>query len=110
MGIKALALNVLARSQTVPQAVPSGTQVGTAIECRVAVGEPRETAWPLDSEVRAQRFGQSHARLFPFIRKRVWTPYGPGLLLSAYAEQCEILPDGTTKTIRVRSEDVRPIQ
>jgi hypothetical protein len=60
-----------------------------------------ETMWPPES--------QSHARLFPFICKRVWTPNGPGLLLSAYAELCEILPEGATKTVRVRTEDVVPL-
>jgi hypothetical protein len=38
------------------------------------------------------------------------TPAGPGLLLSTYAAQCEILLDDAAKTIRVRTEDVTPIQ
>ena len=54
-------------------------------------------------------FGQSHARLFPFLGKQVWTPTGTGTLLSAFADTCEILPDATTKTIRVRTEDVLPL-
>ena len=57
-----------------------------------------------------RRFGQPHARLFSLIGKRVWTPSGAGELLSVFAEQCEILPEGTTKTIRVCTADVRPIQ
>jgi hypothetical protein len=68
----------------------------------------REQPWPTSSLEAERRFGQPHAKLFPYIRKRVWTPTGPGTLLSAFAEQCEILPEGATKT--VRAEDVRPIQ
>jgi hypothetical protein len=109
MGIKALALNVLAQMQTVPLAVPVGKPLGTQAKRTVAIAEPAETTWPPESEAQAQRFGQFHARLFPFIDERVWTAAGPGLLLSVHAMQCEILPDGGVKTIRVPTEDVRPI-
>jgi len=84
--------------------------LGRIREAKPAILKALKQAWPPESEAQARRFGQSHARLFPFIRKRVWTPTGPGVLLSAYAEQCEILPDGAAKTIRVRTQDVRPIQ
>jgi len=57
-----------------------------------------------------RRFAQPHARLFPFIGRRVWTPSGAGLLLAVHADQCEVLPDGSDKTVRVATSSVRPIQ
>jgi hypothetical protein len=73
---------------------------------------PRVAEWlrPKESLDAERRFGQPHARLFPFIDKRVWTPIGTGILLQVSAEQCEILLDGQSHTVRVRLEDVRPIQ
>lgn len=68
------------------------------------------SAWPPASLEAERRFGQPHARLFPFVNKVVWTPAGTGKLLSVYAETCEVLPDGTTRTMRVPTADVRPIQ
>jgi hypothetical protein len=57
-----------------------------------------------------RRFEQPYARLFPLIGLRVWTPEGPGRLLSVFARCCEVHPEGTEKTIRVRPEEVRLIQ
>jgi len=54
-----------------------------------------------------RQFGQRHARLFPLIGMRVWTPQGPGKLLSVFATGCEVHPDGSGKSIRVRSEEVQ---
>jgi hypothetical protein len=57
-----------------------------------------------------RQFGQPHARLFPLIGKRVWTPQGSGKLLSVFASRCEIWPDGAEHTFRVRPEEVQVIQ
>jgi hypothetical protein len=73
-------------------------------------GECIASNWPPESLQNEHRFGCYHARLFPFVGKRVWTPATTGTLLSTFADNCEILPDGATKTVRVRAEDVRPIQ
>jgi hypothetical protein len=56
------------------------------------------------------RFGSPHARLFPLIGRRVWTPQAVGVLLSVFADRCEIHPDGVGQTIRVLPEHVRLIQ
>jgi TubC N-terminal docking domain len=65
---------------------------------------------PPESLEAERRFCQAHARLFPFIGKRVWTPVGTGVLLSVFAERCEIHPDGAIRTVRVPAREVRPIQ
>jgi hypothetical protein len=66
--------------------------------------------WPPECLKMERLFAQEHARLFPLLAKRVWTPQGAGILLSTFADQCEIQPDGANRTVRVRTEDVKPIQ
>jgi hypothetical protein len=56
------------------------------------------------------RFGQPHARLFPFINRRVWTPEGMGTLFTAYAQHCEVVLDSTGQVARMAAETVWPIQ
>jgi hypothetical protein len=52
-----------------------------------------ETAWPPASLDAERRFGQPHARLFPFIGRKVRTPGGPGTLLQVFAERVTVLLD-----------------
>lgn len=40
-----------------------------------------------------RRFGQPHAKLFPFIGRKVRTPRGAGTLLLVFAERAEVLLD-----------------
>jgi hypothetical protein len=103
--VKALAdLNAKPHRQSEPSA-----QSRAVAKLEAESPEPKQTPWPAASLEAEQRFGQSHARLFPFIHKRVWTPAGIGILLSVFLEQCEILPDSAEKTIRVQTGDVKPI-
>jgi hypothetical protein len=73
--------------------------------------------WPAESLETEQRFGLCHARLFLFVERRVWTPAGTGKLYKTGADYSEIVLDGSVRNadgsenrIRVRTEDVRPIQ
>lgn len=75
MGIKALAFKVLAQSQAVPKGVPGENVVGT----------PEA---PCESE---RRFRQPHARLFPFIGRKVRTPAGPGILQQVFADRATVV-------------------
>ncbi len=74
-----------------------------------ATGNAEPDLWERIAESEA-RFGSPHARLFPLIGQRVWTPQGVGVLLSVFADRCEIYPDGSSQTIRVLPEHVRLIQ
>lgn len=47
--------------------------------------------WPPESHEAMRRFGQSHARLFPFIGRKVRTPAGPGTLIQVFAERVTVL-------------------
>jgi hypothetical protein len=67
-------------------AMPTSEEVGQ--ECRAA--DPWSSAESLDAE---RRFGQPHARLFPFIGHKVRTPEGPGTLIQVFAERVTVLLD-----------------
>jgi hypothetical protein len=49
--------------------------------------------WPLESEEQMRKFGQPHARLFPFIGRKVRTPAGPGTLIQVFAHRVTVLLD-----------------
>jgi hypothetical protein len=49
--------------------------------------------WPSESLDAERRFGQPHAKLFPFIGRKVRTPSGPGTLLQVFAERVTVLLD-----------------
>jgi hypothetical protein len=52
--------------------------------------EPGEPSASFDAE---RRFGQPHARLFPYIGRKVRTPRGHGTLLQVFAERATVLLD-----------------
>ncbi len=54
--------------------------------------QPREE-WPSESLDAEHRFGQPHAKLFPFIGRKVRTPQGPGMLIQVFAERVTVLLD-----------------
>jgi hypothetical protein len=49
--------------------------------------------WPPESHDRVRRFGQPHARLFPFLGRKVRTPAGPGTLQQVFADRVTVLLD-----------------
>jgi hypothetical protein len=61
--------------------------------------EVRKTPIVGESEMRHKmkssecRFGQPHARLFPYLGQKVRTPAGPGMLLQVFAERVTVLLD-----------------
>jgi len=55
--------------------------------------QAKEAAWPPESLDAEQRFGQPHARLFPFIGRKVRTPAGPGTLLQVFSDRVTVLLD-----------------
>lgn len=48
---------------------------------------------PPESLAAEQRFGQPHAKLFPFLGRKVRTPRGPGTLIQVFAERVTVLLD-----------------
>lgn len=55
--------------------------------------EANGTDWPSESLDAARRFGQPHAKLFPFFGRKVRTPSGPGTLLQVFAERVTVVLD-----------------
>jgi hypothetical protein len=52
-----------------------------------------EDAWPPASQDADRRFGQPHAKLFPFIGRKVQTPAGPGTLLQLFSKRVTVVLD-----------------
>ena len=52
-----------------------------------------EDVWAPESRDAVSRFGQPHAKLFPFLGRKVRTPKGPGTLLQVFAERVTVLLD-----------------
>jgi len=49
--------------------------------------------WPHESFESERRFGQPHAKLFPFLGRKVRTPGGPGTLIQVFADRVTVLLD-----------------
>ncbi len=57
-----------------------------------------------------RRFGQLHARLFPFIGRKVRTPAGPGTLLQVFADRCTVLFDSElSRCARFAPGEIEPV-
>ena len=56
-----------------------------------------------------RRFGQPHAKLFPFIGRKVRTPEGPGTLIQVYADRVIVLLDADRdRCARFAPQEVTP--
>ena len=66
--------------------------------------------WPSASADAERRFGQPHARLFPFLGRKVWTPVGPGTLLQVFADRVTVLLDSElSKCSFFRPTEIEPV-
>ncbi len=62
-----------------------------------------------------RRFGQPHARLFPFLGRRVQTPAGQGRLIQIFTERVavdcgDVGPDGTGKVRFFQPSEIEALQ
>jgi hypothetical protein len=56
-----------------------------------------------------RKFGQLHARLFPFIGRKVRTPAGPGTLWQVFADRVTVLLDSAPTTCAMfMTRDIAP--
>ena len=88
---------------------PSAAALRKTVLLEPPTGNTEPDLWERIAESEA-RFGSPHARLFPLIGRLVWTPDGAGVLLTVFADGCEIRPNRKAGVVRVRTEDVRAIQ
>jgi hypothetical protein len=69
-----------------------------------------QSSWapaPADAE---RRFGQPHARLFPFLGRKVRTPGGAGTLLQVFADRVTVLLDSElSKCVFFRPAEIEPV-
>jgi hypothetical protein len=54
---------------------------------------PEVSSLPAASLDFGQRFGKPHAKLFPFLGRKVRTPGGPGTLLQVFADRVTVVLD-----------------
>ena len=66
--------------------------------------------WPTESITAERRFCQSHAKLFPFLGRKVLTPDGPGTLQQVFADRVTVLLDSDLGRCAVFApEEIRTI-
>jgi TubC N-terminal docking domain len=63
------------------------------IRAVVTKGSDQAFHWSPESLAAERRYGQPHARLFPFLGRKVRTPAGPGTLIQVFAERVTVLLD-----------------
>jgi hypothetical protein len=59
-----------------------------------AVSPKQEKEWPKESLDALRRFAQPHAKLFPFIGRKVRTPRGAGTLIQVFAHRAAVVLEG----------------
>jgi hypothetical protein len=68
-------------------------------------------SWPPESIDAERRFGQPHARLFPFLGRKVRTPSGPGTLIQIFADRATVILDSELQKCAVfRPERIEPVR
>lgn len=69
-----------------------------------------QSSWTPASADAERRFGQPHARLFPFLGRKVRTPNGPGTLLQVFADRVTVLLDSElSKCSFFRPGEIEPV-
>jgi hypothetical protein len=69
-----------------------------------------EAGWPPESLDAERRFGLPHAKLFPYLGRKVRTPDGPGTLLQAFADQVTVVLDSElSRCSSYASGDIEPV-
>ena len=66
--------------------------------------------WPSSSVEAENQFCQPHAKLFPFIGRKVRTPMGIGILIQAFAARCTVLLDSDlSRCARFAVNEIEPV-
>ena len=73
-------------------------------------GENPQSGHPPEAPEAEGRFHQTHARLFPFLGRKVRTPKGPGTLLQVFAGRATVLLDADLyKCSFFSPTEIRPV-
>jgi hypothetical protein len=71
--------------------------------------KPSPESWLSGSLDAESRFGQPHAKLFPFIGRKVRTPAGAGTLIQVFAERVTVVLDSEMdKCASFTSAEIEP--
>ena len=72
--------------------------------------ESQETGWPSKSYIAELSFRQPHAKLFPFIGRKVRTPTGSGTLIQVFEERVTVLLDADRdKCVTFTPGEIEPV-
>jgi hypothetical protein len=81
-----------------------------ALRCLLRERESEQQIWPCESLESEHRFGQPHAKLFPFLGRKVRTPAGPGTLLQVFAHRVTVLLDSQlSKCTFFAPDEIEPV-
>jgi hypothetical protein len=70
----------------------------------------RTDPWLTESLDAERRFAQPHAKLFPFLGRKVRTPEGPGTLLQVFANRVAVLLDSQlTRCSMFHPREIQPV-
>ena len=76
----------------------------------VASKSKRQQGWPEESLDALRRFAQPHAKLFPFIGRKVRTPQGTGTLIQVFASKVAVVLESELERCSFfQSDDVEPV-
>jgi len=66
--------------------------------------------WPPESFEAERRFGQAHAKLFPFLGRKVRTPAGSGTLIQVFADRVTVVLDTElSRCTFLRPTEIEPV-
>ncbi len=97
------------RNLTAVPNVGNSTPKRTPTEA-VPATQREETNWPREPFEAERRFGQPHAKLVPFIGRKVRTPTGPGTLVQVFADRVTVVLDSElSRCSFFRPRDIEPV-
>jgi hypothetical protein len=83
----------------------------TSSESPIIEDSPGEGfCWPAAAADFGRRFGQPHAKLFPYLGRKVRTPGGPGTLLQVFVDRVTVVLDSELSSCSFYApRDIEPI-
>ena len=77
-------------------------EVAELLRCRVDLSAASQDA--------ERRFAAPHARLFPFLGRKVRTPAGVGTLIQVFAQRCTVVLDSqASQCARFSPDEIEPV-
>lgn len=93
----------------VPETSETAREAGREPNLEITISA-KGNSWSARSLDAERRFRQPHARLFPFLGRKVRTPAGPGTLLQVFGDRVTVLLDSElSKCVFFRPTEIEPV-